>query len=345
MRCWLSSAYFTAPVPITWAIWVFQDRKAFALGHDSGGAFDGFVEHFEQAHALAGAGFEHLAVLAQDAAKGDVLHARGLAAFLRDLKELAEVQLLRRADDIPDFIRLPVVDAVVDGGEVGGGIEEAAVALADEAGLVGEFRHVAKEDAGGAVADLGDAGGEQVLDERRELVVVGAFAEIVIEVDVELAVNLAQLLQRKGHAARPDFHVVRIALLELHEFVAAGGQHGLVGLRLRVHRLVNADEFLDGIFVERCMIEDRLPAVQDHAELRAPVADVVVGDDLVADEAGDARERVADEGAADVADVHRLGDVRRGEVDDDASSAARPAARRSGHPGRSPRGAAPVQRR
>jgi hypothetical protein len=28
--------------------------------------------------------------------------------------------------------------------------------------------------------------------------------------------------------------------------------------------------------------------------------------------------RVADEGAADVADVHRLGDVRRGEIDDDA---------------------------
>ena len=65
------------------------------------------------------------------------------------------------------------------------------------------------------------------------------------------------------------------------------------------------------------MVKDGLPAVQDHAKLRAPVADVVVGDDLVPHEAGDAGERVADEGAADVADVHRLGDVWRGEIDDD----------------------------
>jgi len=42
-------------------------------------------------------------------------------------------------------------------------------------------------------------------------------------------------------------------------------------------------------------------------------ADVVVGDDIVADEPRDAGEGVADEGAANVADVHRLGDVGRGE--------------------------------
>ena len=32
----------------------------------------------------------------------------------------------------------------------------------------------------------------------------------------------------------------------------------------------------------------------------------------------DARQRVAEERAADVADMHRLGDIRRGEIDDDA---------------------------
>ena len=55
----------------------------------------------------------------------------------------------------------------------------------------------------------------------------------------------------------------------------------------------------------------------DHPELRAPVADVIVADDVVAEELGDARERVAEDGRADVADVHRLGDVGRAEVDDD----------------------------
>ena len=43
---------------------------------------------------------------------------------------------------------------------------------------------------------------------------------------------------------------------------------------------------------------------------------MVVGDHGVAEAAGDPCERVAEDGRADVADVHRLGDVRRGEVDD-----------------------------
>ena len=60
-----------------------------------------------------------------------------------------------------------------------------------------------------------------------------------------------------------------------------------------------------------------LPAVDDLAELGAPVADVVVGDDVVAEMAGDPRQGVTENGAADVADVHRLGHVRRAEIDDD----------------------------
>ena len=58
-----------------------------------------------------------------------------------------------------------------------------------------------------------------------------------------------------------------------------------------------------------------LVAVDDHAELGSPVADVVVADDVVAEGAEDAAEGVADDGAAEVADVHRLGDVGTREVD------------------------------
>ena len=55
-----------------------------------------------------------------------------------------------------------------------------------------------------------------------------------------------------------------------------------------------------------------------HAELRAPVADVVLADDLVALELDHAAERVADDGAAQVSDVHLLGDVRARVVHDGA---------------------------
>ena len=60
----------------------------------------------------------------------------------------------------------------------------------------------------------------------------------------------------------------------------------------------------------------RLPADQQHAELRAPVAEVVVRDDPVAQQAERAGQRIAQDGGADVADVHRLGHVGRTEIDD-----------------------------
>ena len=65
------------------------------------------------------------------------------------------------------------------------------------------------------------------------------------------------------------------------------------------------------------MIEEIFPSIEDHAELRAPVADVVIGYDVVPKEAGDAGEGIANDRAADVADVHLLGDVGRGEIDHD----------------------------
>ncbi len=58
-----------------------------------------------------------------------------------------------------------------------------------------------------------------------------------------------------------------------------------------------------------------LVAVDDHAELRAPVAEVVVADRPMAKEAERAAEGVADHGRADMADVHRLGHVGSGVID------------------------------
>ena len=56
--------------------------------------------------------------------------------------------------------------------------------------------------------------------------------------------------------------------------------------------------------------------MKDHAKLRAPVADVIVGNDLVTEKARNAAKRVANDRRADVADMHRLGDIRCGEIHD-----------------------------
>jgi hypothetical protein len=55
--------------------------------------------------------------------------------------------------------------------------------------------------------------------------------------------------------------------------------------------------------------------LDEHAELGAPVTEVVLPDDLGAKEAQDAGECVADDRGAQVPDVHLLGDVGRRVVD------------------------------
>ena len=62
-----------------------------------------------------------------------------------------------------------------------------------------------------------------------------------------------------------------------------------------------------------------LPTVDDLAELGAPVADVVVGDDAMTEATRDPGQGIPEDGAADVADMHRLGDIRRTEVDEDGT--------------------------
>ena len=56
--------------------------------------------------------------------------------------------------------------------------------------------------------------------------------------------------------------------------------------------------------------------LDEHAERRPPVADVVLAPHVVAEEAEHAGQRVADERGAQVADVHLLGHVGRRVVDD-----------------------------
>ena len=63
----------------------------------------------------------------------------------------------------------------------------------------------------------------------------------------------------------------------------------------------------------------QLHLVDELAHLQAPVAEVDVAGDGVAHEAEQALQAVADDGRAQVADVHFLGDVPAAEIDHDAA--------------------------
>ena len=68
---------------------------------------------------------------------------------------------------------------------------------------------------------------------------------------------------------------------------------------------------------QRRVVAPMFPAVDDFAELRPPVADVIVRDDPMPEEPRDPGQRIAQDRAADVPHVHRLRDVGAGEIDHD----------------------------
>ena len=110
-------------------------------------------------------------------------------------EDLLEVEGLGCADDIPDFVRVPALDTEADGGEVGGSVEKASVAFADDGGFFGELWGVRKKDAEGALAFARDAGLLEFVAQRSEGVVVEAFAKLFIELDIEQGVDALEVLE------------------------------------------------------------------------------------------------------------------------------------------------------
>ena len=156
----------------------------------------------------------------------------------------------------------------------------------------------------------------------------------MIEADIETLIEPLDVSEAGWHEPLPEGPVVGIPLVEPGGFekdLATGvgvfcrqfGDRRVGGdlLRLPVSEFpdgaIDPSQFAGRIGGESGLVSESLPAPEDHPELRAPVAEVVVGDRVVAAEAEDSGDRVTDDRRADMADMHRLGDVRRAEIDDD----------------------------
>ena len=98
-------------------------------------------------------------------------------------------------------------------------------------------------------------------------------------------------------------------------------QNGTKSVLVIFQILLSIFTFVEGLQVANGRRDGRIvgklvaEVSDEHAELGAPVADVVESEDVVADELEQAADAVADDCRAQVADVHLLGDVWRGEVD------------------------------
>ena len=158
----------------------------------------------------------------------------------------------------------------------------------------------------------------QVGHDRGELRVVEALAELDVELHAQAVVDGLERTQAVRHEPAPEGAVLGVAGVELGGLDPRGVFDGRVaGLDPILGQAIEPRQLADGVGLEPRLVAGVLPAPEDHAELRAPVAQVVVADDPVPERRDDPRQAVADDGRAEMPDVHRLGDVGRGEVDDD----------------------------
>ncbi|MCY1411307.1 hypothetical protein D9M71_266910 [compost metagenome] len=281
------------------------------------GALLGFGEQVDQLDRAAVAGLERTAVGAVHGAEAHVLHLHAIGdetGATGHFEHLLEVQCLALVDEIQGTVGLQGAAAVAHGSQVGGGIEIATVGFLHDhrqrvtVGVLELF----KEYALGAVALNQQTLGFEVVDHVDQVVVVGTFAHDVGrgQLDVQLFVDLLAVRQRDVLEACPQGQAVRVAGLQL-DHQAAGEVGELFGL---VKALLGGP--VEILQVRQLVAGDRvfLQVGHQHAELGTPVAHVVLADHGIAEELQDPRHAIADDGRAQVADVHFLGQVRCREV-------------------------------
>ena len=243
----------------------------------------------------------------------------------RRLEDQAEVQRLPGVDDVEDPVCLEVADAVAQRREVRGVVAVAAVALLhhQHGGLAVGGLDLLGLDDHRAVAVRRDARGEQLLDDLGQPLVVERLTCRVarLQQHAEPAVDLpeGELGLVDDLAPAPQGRLV--ACLQGDD--PGPGPVGERGIRveLRACHAVEAVQRRDGrragldvagekIRVAPPRVGVLVEVLDQHPELRAPVAQVVLPDHGGAEVPEHPRERVADDRRAQVPDVHLLGDVR-----------------------------------
>ena len=170
-----------------------------------------------------------------------------------------------------------------------------------------------------AVGLLQQAGGVETLEDLGHQRLVAALAGQVVvgEQHAELVVDLVPVRRALLDECSPQRHRLGVAVLQQHDPLAGPLLELLVGRELGGRVLVEGVEVAQ---LERAgpLGADVDEVLDEHAERAAPVTDVVLPHDVVADGLEQPHQGVADDRRAEVPDVHLLGDVRRRVVDDDA---------------------------
>ncbi|MCY1210366.1 hypothetical protein D9M72_220520 [compost metagenome] len=290
--------------------------------HQVIGALFGLVQQVDQLHRAAVAGLEGLAIGAVHGAEAHVLHFEGRrheAGQARGGEHHLEVQGLALVDEVQRAVGLEHIGAVAGGGQVGGGVEVTTAGLLHDQRQRVAFGvlELVHEHAQGAVAFGEQALGAQVGDDVGQVVVVGAFALHVGHAELHAQAVVHRLAVAQGNVveAGPEFQALGVAGLQLdHQLAGAVGELGGFVEALLRGAIEGFQVGQLGVAAYRLFLH----IGQQHTELGAPVAHVVLADHGVAEELQYAGHAVTDDGGTQVADVHFLGQVRCRQVDDHA---------------------------
>mmetsp|Transcript_35077 Transcript_35077/g.99800 ORF Transcript_35077/g.99800 Transcript_35077/m.99800 type:complete len:423 (+) Transcript_35077:378-1646(+) len=277
---------------------------------------DGLVEEVHQLHCLAGPGLEALLVLPLHDPKAHVVNPRRgravPASLLRCVEDHVEVCLLAQVCEVDDPVAPHHKEPVVDRRHVCGVVAKAAVALHDHQR---DLRHAGREDAHRALALHAQAAGLELVDERRDHLVVERLAPL-LRPHAQPLVDLAEGLPAHVADLLPSLPGHDAASLQVHDSALRSALEVLVVVEALLGRLVEGVEVRD-VWHLPALHEAgvRLLHVLDqHPELSAPIAHVIQPVHLVTTKFEDPAEGLAQNGRSQVADVHLLRDVRRGKV-------------------------------
>ncbi len=278
-------------------------------GDDGAGAGVRLVEQRLEVDHVAAPRGQRLPVRPDDHPEADVDQRRVVghdAERARQREELAEVQFLPRVHHVDDGGRPVLPRPEGDRGGVPRVVERAAVAALEQEGReVGQVH-----DEGATLAAVGDPSFERAFQDRGHLVAEEALAVDRVEPHAEAVVEGLVGAQRQLHDPAPQLAGLGIAPFEAQRPVARLPVEGRI---LRDQPVVPGVELLQR-GQRRLAVAGRAALAPDrrdqHAEVLAPVADMAVPHDAVAERGGDVGERLADDGRADVADVHTPGHVR-----------------------------------
>mmetsp|Transcript_9998 Transcript_9998/g.18286 ORF Transcript_9998/g.18286 Transcript_9998/m.18286 type:complete len:456 (-) Transcript_9998:1067-2434(-) len=276
-----------------------------------------FIEKVDEAYRVTAAGLEPFPVLALDCAKSNVIQAVAALVvnpsnLLRGSEHHREVIRLRKVSNVYDLGSLELVQPILDGSHVSGIIPVPPIALLDHQRDL-EIRH--EDTLGTTFLDAAHSSFSEFFNDGRYLVIVERLSTL-LNGDVESFIHLFEFLSADVAQHLPDFFALFIARLEL--------DHIQLTNLLKFWTFVKSTF---GIFVELCEVGDiwnitvkirvfLLEILNKHSELCAPVSDMVDTVDFRAHVFHNATHCLADDCGAEVANVHLLGDVRTGEVDD-----------------------------